>query len=204
MPVAVSFEMSDEDLRALRRRLNGLGTAAPKIMGAAIRDSGREVQRRATRITAKAMGVKQKDLRNKKTYGGRRVMDLELHRASGNVDGYRFRVLHSPFPARMFSPRQTRRGVSYRNKGERTLIESAFIVDKFGGNVFTRDDDADDTLDKRFGTSPGWEAGRDPDLERYATTERTERLAQFLDRRIGRELARRQRVKDTRGRGGRR
>jgi len=61
-----------------------------------------------------------------------------------------------PIPLKYLGARQNKKGVTYKTGNKtRGFVKSAFVVDRFGRNVFARTGAARVPIEKQFGPSPG-------------------------------------------------
>ena len=160
MPLSVEITPDRAQLAALRRTLQRAADQSPRIMGAALRDGGRKLQRDSTRGVSKQLRVPQRRIKR------RRTIRLNFRRDGGNVTGFTVTVGSHRFPIGKQGSRQTRQGVRTRTHRGSVMLEGAFLARL----PWTSSDGASGQTELvmvRGGSSPGYARGRAP----YRTSE---------------------------------
>ena len=115
---------------------------------------------------------------------------LKTSRARPGSLAYTIRVDRRPIPIAEFGgARQVRQGVKVRiiKGGQRVLLESAFIVDRYGGNVFSRVGPDRGPIRSRMGPSIGSQSERVwPDAQRRGDQVMRDRMEHEITRRVER------------------
>ena len=108
--------------------------AGPRRVAAvrrALNHTGDKTCTRVRRAVAKQMGVPQKALNS----GGR---TLRKRRASGSNLSYEIQSTGRAIRMKEFRWRQTRSGITAYPWGERHVFKSAFVINRWGGNLYRR------------------------------------------------------------------
>jgi len=137
---------SAEDIKGLERAFQALGgKEKSKVIARVLNRAGSSAFTQVRRTLSKEVGLIQRDivshgnLRKLTAYAGRLDFVIE---SSGVY-----------LPLKRFKPRQTRKGVTHRAWGKRTLNRGSFIVGKMGGHVFHRVGRKRLPIKKEFGPS---------------------------------------------------
>ena len=121
--VKAEVEAAQKNLDDLQKR------QVRRAAARALNRTGQQVRTRAVRDTAKTMGLT-----------GKRVREaITLFKANPNALHAEVKAKGQPISLKEFKARQTRKGVTAKIMGERTLYRHRFMIQSLGGHVFERE-----------------------------------------------------------------
>lgn len=140
-PAAPVISIDTRQLRGLAEVMRAMPREFPGIAKRTINFVGNKAMTQVRRAVAEQSGMTYGDVKDKiKAYPASEASLAYIIHAEG---GYTT-LIH-------YAPRQVRGGVSARPWGKRRTFRGAFIVEKYGGNVFKRVSDARGPIDVLYG-----------------------------------------------------
>jgi hypothetical protein len=158
----IAIDIDPKNLAQLRTALKGMEKKLPRELAAAINATAKKVKLEAARELRKFLTVKVSIL--KKTIS---------FKAKATPSRTRAKIIFNhgfPIPLKYFRARQLKRGgVTYKVNpafNRPSIIRDAFIVKRYGDNVYRRKTEKRWPLEKQYGPSPkqAFEAGKIPML----------------------------------------
>ncbi len=173
MTTAIRFDLDAKNMAAMISALEALGEKKfSRTLRWALGKAGDRGYTASKRSIAKDLGLKQAVVASemaKKKRGLEFIVDSQGAR----------------LPLRYYSPRQTRKGVTARIYGKRILHPHAFIVKRYGGNVYRRTGKARFPIRKLTGPAIPIEMIRENSVEAFRAA-----LSEVFPRELDRLVAR--------------
>ncbi|HOL31681.1 MAG TPA: phage tail protein [Anaerohalosphaeraceae bacterium] len=145
----IEIKLDEKKLAQVQALLRSIPKGMPKVMSRAINKTAGKARTDLTKALADKVALKKKYIRD----------NIKLRKASYRRWQADLSLAYWPINLRHFGARQTKTGVSYQifKDGGRALLEHAFIVERFGKNVFKRlapDDDPEGIVTRHGGSAP--------------------------------------------------
>ncbi len=150
----IACQIDPKQIQALKDSLKSKASRLPREIATAINATAKDVRIEVARALRKEMNPKTKISTIKKTIKAKSSATKDqliaiVRLAKGH-----------PFPMKFFSPRQTKKGVNVKfgrvkGKAGKTFFPHAFIVNRYGGNVYERTSKGRGPLKQLKGPSPG-------------------------------------------------
>lgn len=149
------IDVNSDEIERLIKGLNEFEkTLAPKAMNAALNKVGNKVTGVTRAIVAKTIGVTQRGLKDMRV-GGRKKTGLFVQiKATRHTGQYILITKYGEIPIKEFGAVQDKYGVHYKIGRKSYKIKSAFIVKKYGDNVYKRAGKDRFPIEKRWGPVP--------------------------------------------------
>ena len=166
----------NRDIAKLQKSIGGTNRKITRELNTAINQTVRKASRLSTQEITQELAVAQKVVKEK--IAVKKSKHTELRAVVTIQESRRI-------PLKDFKAKQNKRGVAYKiskRKGRNT-IPGAFIVDKFGGNVFKRTNDSRGPLQSFRGASP-WGVFRKQRSKKKVEKQVQKELRKQIQRRI--------------------
>jgi hypothetical protein len=145
----MKINIDSQSLASVRKVIESLGASIRKELNIAVSETTRQVRIKASRKLREVIPVPVKVL--KKAIAVRKKSNVNsLIAEIGMLAGY-------PIPLKYFGAKKTKKGVTHKRAGAEKsgLLPHAFIVNRFGGNVYERTTKQRGPLTQQKGPAPG-------------------------------------------------